>query len=148
MHTFSPLCENMTDQKTHINLQEVPESPVSLLMRGVAGVMQEKDAELYHMRQKCSQLEAEAETKAIEPTSIIADGKQKKLIAILNAIYEGGYVTGCSKKEFMQRAATLFGCPGLADYAKALYNVKNTYQYEEIFTDLAEVAHNEILKNE
>ena len=69
------------------------------------------------------------------------------LVAILNAIYESGYIVDCSKKEFMQRMATMLGCPGIADYNKALYNVKNTYQYdEEIFTDLAQVAHNEILK--
>ncbi len=141
------MSEYMIDQKPHINLQDVPESPVSLLMRGMAGVMQEKDAELYHMQQKCIRLEAEAEAMAIEPTSIVADGKQKKLVAILNAIYESGYIVDCSKKEFMQRMATMLGCPGIADYSKALYNVKNTYQYEEIFTDLAQVAHNEILKN-
>ena len=141
MHTFSPLCENMTDQKTHINLQEVPESPVSLLMRGMAGVMQEKDAELYHMRQKCSQLEAEAEAKAIEPTSIIADGKQNEFIAFLNVIYEGGYVTNCTKAEFMKRMADAMGAPSMAtNYAKALYNIKTTYKYDELFVKLSEIA--------
>ncbi len=136
----------MIEQKSHISPQEVPESPVSLLMRGMAGVMREKDAELYQMQEKCSRLEAEAEAMAIEPTCVVADGKQKKLIAILNAIYGSGYIVNCSKKEFMQRMATALGCPGIADYNKALYNVKNTYQYEEIFTDLSQVAHNEILK--
>lgn len=147
MQSFFSFSKKMIDQNTHINLQEIPESPVSLLMRGMVGVMREKDAELYHMQQKCSRLESEAEAMAIAPISVVAEGKQKKLIAILNAIFESGYITNCSKKEYMQRMATALGCPGISDYNKALYNVKNTYQYEEIFTDLAQVAHNEILKN-
>ena len=136
----------MIDQNAHIDLPNVPESPVSLFMRGVAGMMHEKDVEVYRIQQRCAQMEEEMESKAIDPSLVVAEGKQKKLIAILNAIYEDEYIT-CSKKEFMQRIATALGCPGIADYNKALYNVKNTYQYEEIFTNLAQVAHNEILKN-
>lgn len=137
----------MIENNLHINTQDVPEGPVSLLMRGMAGLMREKEMEVYHMQQKCAQMEAETEANAIAPTPIVADGKQKKLIAILNAIFESGYIANCHKKEFMQRMAAALGCPGIADYNKALYNVKNTYQYEEIFTELAQVAHDEILKN-
>lgn len=89
----------------------------------------------------------QAEAKQIEPTNIVAEGKQKKLIAILNALYAAGYTEGLSKKEFMQRMADAFGCPGIANYSQALYGVKNTYGYDDIFTELGKVAHDEILKN-
>ena len=48
----------------------------------------------------------------------------------------------------MQRMAVACGCESIANYPKALYNIKNTYKYDEIFKNLAEVAHNEILKND
>ena len=40
-----------------------------------------------------------------------------------------------------------FWCPGIANYSQALYGVKNTYGYDDIFTELGKVAHDEILKN-
>jgi len=94
------------------------------------------------------QLRQQVETKKIVPANIVAEGKQKKLIAILNAIYEDEYIEGASKKEFMQRMADALGCPGIANYSQALYGVKNTYGYDEIFTHLGQVAHDEILKND
>ena len=89
----------------------------------------------------------QAESSQIEQTNIVAEGKQKKLIAILNAIFEDDYTEGVTKKEFMQRMADAFGCPGIANYSQALYGVKNTYGYDDIFTELGKVAHDEILKN-
>ena len=85
----------------------------------------------------------QAEANSIEPTNIVAENKQKELTAIFNVIYKAGYVTGISMKDFMERAANVFGCPGMAKYASALYNVKTTYKYEDIFDNLRQVAQQE-----
>ena len=85
----------------------------------------------------------QAESNRIEPANIVADGKQKELIAIFNAIYKAGYVSGISQKDFMERLANVFGCPGMANYAQALYNIKTTYKYDEIFDGLLKVAQTE-----
>ena len=79
---------------------------------------------------------------------IVADGKQKELVAVLNVIYEAGFVTGCTKAEFMKRMADAFGAQGITNYNKALYNVKMTYKYDDIFTHLNEVAQAEKTKND
>ena len=109
-------------------------------MNGVKQLYARTVEEKEHYRQQ-------AESNRIEPTSIVAEGKQKELIAIFNAIYELGLIT-CSKKDFMQRMADACGCDSIANYNKALYNIKNTYKYDEIFKNLADVAHQEILKND
>ena len=124
----------------------VPDSSLELLLRGITGLVHENETEKRQLHERCEYLEQQIQT--LPQTCIVAEGKQKKLIAILNAIYEGGYIAGCNKKEFMQRMTSALGCQGLADYNKALYNIKNTYQYDEIFSDLAQVAHNEITKND
>ena len=80
---------------------------------------------------------------------IIKEGKQKAFIAILHAIYKAGYIRDITEKEFMQRVATAFGCPGIANYASALYNFKETYsKYEETFDELIETAKREKTKND
>ena len=133
-----PFLENMSENNIHIDLQNVPESPVSLLMRGMAGVIQEKDAEMYQLKHERDYYKEQ--TQSLPQTSIIADGKQNEMIAALNVLYEYGMVT-CSKKEFMQRMADALGVSGMAaNYAKALYNIKTTYKYDEIFEKLNEVA--------
>ena len=151
MQPFSPspailTTYHMTEPLIHTDPSSVPNSPLELLFHSMAGLVHEKEAEKQQLHERCAYLEQQVQT--LPQTCIVADGKQKKLIAIRNAIYEGGYIVGCNKKEFMLRMASALGCPGLADYNKALYNVKNTYQYDEIFTDLAQVAHNEITKND
>lgn len=76
-----------------------------------------------------------------EKSNIVADGKQNELIAIFNVIYEAGMVTNCSKAEFIKRIADAMGAPGMAaHFSKALYNIKLTYKYDEIFTKLNEAA--------
>ena len=52
LQPISPFWKNMSEKNIHIDPQNVPESPVSLLMRGMAGVIQEKDAEMYQLRQE------------------------------------------------------------------------------------------------
>ena len=135
----------MNDTYLHTDQKAVPESPLELMLRGFSGLVHQQEVEKFDLQERCARYEAQAQ--ALPADSIVADGKQKELIAILNAIYETGLVT-CSKKEFMQRMADACGCDSIANYNKALYNIKNTYKYDEIFKNLAEVAHNEILKND
>ena len=92
------------------------------------------------------QYRQQAEANRIEPTNIVAEGCQSDVIAILNAMYESGLIAG-SKKEFMQRAADMLGCPGIADYSKQLYKAKWTNKYSDIFRKLAEVAEREKTKD-
>ena len=84
--------------------------------------------------------------QSLPAPAIVADGKQKELVAILSAIYDSGYFVHVTKKDFMQRMADCLGCPGIANYNQHLYNIKNTYKYDEIFDKLAKVAHDEILQ--
>ena len=128
----------MIDKNVHIDLQDIPESSVSLLLRGVAGLVREKDAEMHQLEHERNYYKEQLQ--AIPQTCIVAEGKQNEIIAALNVLYEYGMVT-CSKKEFMQRMADAFGAPGMAaNYAKALYNIKTTYKYDEIFEKLNEIA--------
>ena len=131
----------MSEKNIHIDLQNVPESPASLLMRGMAAMMQEKDAEVYHLQKERDYYKEQ--TKELPPKSIIADGMQNEFIAIFNAMYARGMVT-CTKAEFMKRMADALGAPAMAtNYAKALYNIKITYKYDEIFEQLSEIAEKE-----
>ena len=136
----------MNDAYLHTNQKAVPESPLELMLRGFSGLVHQQEVEKFDLQERCARYEAQAQ--ALPADSVVAEGKQKKLIAILNAIYEDGYIEGVSKKEFMQRISDALGCPGLANYSQALYGVKNTYGYDDIFTRLAKVAHDEILKND
>jgi len=135
----------MTEAYLHTEHSSSTESPMELILRGFSGYVHQQEAEKQHWQQRCAQYEAEQQT--LPPASIVAEGKQKEVIAIFNAIYEAGYITG-SKKDFMLRMADACGCDGIANYTKALYNIKNTYKYDEIFQNLADIAHNEILKND
>ena len=144
--TFAALFDKiMAEVYLHTDTNSRPESPMELILRGFSGYAHQQEEEKQQLQLRCEQYEAQMQS--LPATSIVAEGKQKELIAILNAIYEAGYLTG-SKKEFMQRAADALGCEGIANYNKALYNVKNTYKYDDIFKDLAEVAHGELLKND
>ena len=136
----------MDEFNLHTEPAPTAENPLELIFRGLSGVMHQQYTEKQALLRRCEDLEAQ--TNILPATPIVAEGKQKKLLAILNAIFESRYIDGISKKEFMQRAAEMFGCPGLADYTRALYNVKNTYGYDDIFTELAEVAHKELIKND
>ena len=135
----------MYDIYPHTDPKAVPESPLELMLRGLSGLVHQQEVEKFGLQERCAQYEAQKQ--ALPADSIVAEGKQKELIAILNAVYEAGFVIG-SKKEFMQRMAEAFGCDSIANYPKALYNIKNTYKYDEIFKNLSEVAHSEILKND
>lgn len=114
------------------------ESSLGMLLRGLSGLVEEKDGELYRAQQERDYYKGQIQSHPEE--NIIAEGKQNEFIAILNVIYEAGFVT-CTKSEFFKRFGEAFGAPSLAsNYSKALYNIKLTYKYDEIFSRLAEVA--------
>ena len=123
----------------------VPESPATLLMRSMAGMMHERDVEMLQLKQERDYYKEQVQ--ALPQTSIVADGKQNEIIAALNVLYEYGVAT-CTKKEFMQRMAGAFGAPSIADYSRLLNKVKQTYKYEELFDKLKETALSERYKND
>ena len=110
-------------------------------MRGLGGLVEEKDQELFRTRQERDYYKDQQ--NQLPQASVVADGMQNEFIAIFNAMYARGMVT-CSKKEFMERMANALGCPQMAaNYAKALYNIKLTYKYDEIFEKLSATAQEE-----
>lgn len=131
----------MEDTRSHMPQENIPENPLELVLRGVSGIVHQQEVEKYRLQQQCAQYEQQLQ--ALPATNIVAENKQKELTAIFNVIYKAGYVTGISMKDFMERAANVFGCPGMAKYASALYNVKTTYKYEDIFDNLRQVAQQE-----
>lgn len=92
-------------------------------------------------------LRQQVEAHRITPANVLADGMQGELIAFANAMYARGMFT-CSKKELMERLGDALGCPGLADYSRALCKIKQTNKYEEIFDDLRDAAIQERDKND
>lgn len=139
----------MNDQALHINQSDrSADAGMMNVLEGMGQFVQGVKMMFGRSVEEKEQLRQQAEANRIEPKNIVAEGRQKKLIAILNAIFEDGYTEGVSKKDFMQLMSNAFGCPGLANYSQALYGIKNTYGYDDIFTRLAQVAHEEILKND
>ena len=128
----------MEDQFIHINPEQVPPSPFTQIIQGFAGLMQQNDAEKYALQKRCEEYEKQA--KKLPQTCIVAEGKQKELIAIFHTIYKAGYFPDISEKDFMQRVADMLGCPGMANYSGALYNFKTAYKYDEVFDNLLKVA--------
>ena len=86
----------------------------------------------------------------LPPPCAVAEGKQKEAVALLNALYESGIINreNVTKKEFMQHMADALGCPGMADYSRALNTIKQTYKYDDIFDNLSQVAQKEKTKND
>ena len=69
----------------HTSPSSVPESPVQLLMRGMTGLMREKEVEVYQLQQERDFYREQ--TKELPQKAILAEGKQNELIAILNVLY-------------------------------------------------------------
>ena len=132
--------KNMAEAYLHTEHSSSSETPMALILRGFSGYVQQQEAEKQHWQQRCE--EYEAAQQSLPSGSIVAEGKQKELIAILNVIYKGGYIVG-TQKEFMERMANALGCPGLANYSQALYNIKVAYKYDEIFDNLLKIAKQE-----
>jgi len=74
-----------------------------------------------------------------EQPNIVAQNKQNEWIAVLYVLCEKGFVTGCTKKEFMQRMAKALGCPGIADYNRHLYIFKGTEKFGNILDEIKEI---------
>ena len=136
----------MQETVIHIAQEQVPENPMELVLRGMSGLMRQQEVEKYQLRMQNASLEAQLQT--LPSTPIIAEGKQKEIIAVLNTIYASGLITGCTKNEYMQRMATALGVPDMANnYAKHLYNIKLASKYSDIFKHLAAVAEQELTKD-
>lgn len=85
--------------------------------------------------------ELKAQLRALqqEQPNIVAMNKQNEWIAVLYVLCEKGFVTGCTKKEFMQRMSKALGCPGIADYNKHLYIFKGTEKYGVLLDDIKDI---------
>lgn len=146
MRTFSPFNGKiMNDTTIHIDPLKVPESPVTAFMRSMTGLMYERDAEVYQMKQEVDHYKQQMQSLPLK--NIVAEGSQSEIVALFNAIHARGLIT-CSKKEFMQRMADALGCPSIADYSRTLNKAKQTYKYEEVFDKLKETALQERDKND
>ena len=139
-------------------MSDPPPGAFNQIVEGAAQIMSGVKGQLDYLQNQVTKLmnQLEAKDKELEQYKnplpqkpIIKEGKQKAFIAILHAIYKAGYIRDITEKEFMQRVATAFGCPGIANYASALYNFKETYsKYEETFDELIETAKREKTKND
>jgi len=136
----------MQDLVIHSTPEQVPENPMELVLRGMSGILRQQELEMHHLRKQNASLEQQLSTPA--NTSVIAEGKQKEMIAVLNTLYASGLITNCTKSEFMQRMALALGVPDMANnYAKHLYNIKLASKYSDIFKHLAQVAQQELTKD-
>lgn len=134
----------MFEAENHINSSSPEDHPVSLILRGMDGVLRQEQTRIHQLEQECSLYRQQAESFALPQPSVVAEGKQNELIAVLNVLYEAGLIANCTKAEFMKRIADALGATAMANnYAKALYNIKLTYKYDEIFSKLNEVAQTE-----
>lgn len=131
----------MEDTYPHIEPSSSQESAMELILRGFSDFVHQQEAEKQHWKQRCE--EYEAAQQSLPSVSVVAEGKQRALTAIFNVIYKAGYVVGISQKEFMERMANVLGCPSMANYSQALYNIKTTYKYDEIFDGLNQIAQQE-----
>ena len=102
----------------------------------------------------CAALEAEnqllkAQLHALQEAlpNIVAMNKQKEWIAFLDLMYEKGMITGCTKKEYMQRMATALGSPGVANYSRPLYNIKGEAKYSSFLDEMKDIEQTIINKN-
>lgn len=141
MRTFFPLNGKvMNNQMPHTTSSDpATDAGVMNMLEGMGQFVNGVKLMYGRSVEEKEQLRQQVESKQIEPTNIVADGKQNELIAVLNALYEYGIFTG-SKKEFMERMAGALGCPGIADYSAQLYKIKQTYKYSEIFDRLKDTA--------
>ena len=135
----------MTEPFVNTNNSSQPESSLGLFLRGLSGLAEEKDREMYRMQQELDYYKDQQ--NQLPQTSVVAEGMQNELIAIFNAMHARGMVT-CSKKEFMERMANALGLPGIADYSRQLNKIKQTYKYPDIFDKLKETAIQERDKND
>lgn len=128
----------MPDEVLHIITNEqIPESPEELLLRGALGICKKANAEKYQLQKNNERLTAQLQS--LSGGTVIADGKQKEMIAILNAIYETGMIT-CTKSEYMQRMGKALGAPTIENYSSSLHNIMTANKYDDIFNNLKETA--------
>lgn len=124
----------------NITIQDPNDTGAIDVLNGMMGIIGGMKKQYTRCAEEKELYRQQAEAAQITPTNIIAEGKQKELIAIMNSIYEAGYVTGCNKGEFMSRALSAFGIPETKQYNSALSNIMIAKKYEDIFTNLKDAA--------
>ena len=132
----------MNEAYTHREL-DPQDAALARILGGMGEVLTGVREKFVQCAEEKQQAQQQLEAQSLPVTNIVAEGMQNELIAIFNAMHARGMVT-CSKKEFIERMANALGCPQMAaNYAKALYNIKLTYKYDEIFEKLSEAAQEE-----
>ena len=133
----------MPEAYLHIESLDPQDAAFARVLGGVGEIMSAARDKYVQCAEEKHQAQQQLASQSLPVTNVVSDGMQNELIAIFNAMYARGMVT-CTKKEFMERMANALGCPQMANnYAKALYNIKLTYKYDEIFANLSEVAKEE-----
>lgn len=132
----------MNEAYTHMDL-DPQDAALARILGGMGEVLTGVREKFVQCAEEKQQAQQQLEAQSLPVSNIVAEGMQNELIAIFNAMHARGMVT-CSKKEFIERMANALGCPQMAaNYAKALYNIKLTYKYDEIFEKLGEAAQEE-----
>lgn len=129
----------MLSPSTHIETLDARDAGVARILDGIVQVAEGMRSEYTRCAAEKNQYQMQLATLQAPNENIIAEGKQKELIAILDVLYESGYVT-CPKNEFMSRMSKAFGAERLEDYTAQLSNIKAANKYPGIFNSLCETA--------
>ena len=130
----------MLSPTPHIESLDAKDAAFTSILEGVVKVAEGMKSEYARCAAEKHQYQIELASAQTPNTNIVADGKQKELIAVLNGMYDMGLVTGCTKAEYFKRMAHAYGAPALENYSAALNNVMNAAKYPEIFNTLKDVA--------
>lgn len=136
----------MLEQYHSVEQYDDQDKGILRMLHGVGEIITGIEAQYAQCAEEKQQYKIQLASAHEEPENIVSDGKQNELLAILNAIYAAGMIKG-SKKDFMQRMAKALGCSKLSDYNAQLHKIKLTYKYEDIFTNLCEIAQQEKVKD-
>ena len=88
----------MQTPSLHIEALDPKDAGFVRMLKGVSELMSGVQEQYTRCATEKQEFQLQLQEQQLEATNIVAEGKQKKLVAILNAIFEGGYITGCSKK--------------------------------------------------
>ena len=130
----------MLSPSPHIESLDAKDAGVASILDGVIKVAEGMKTEFVRCASEKHHYQLELASTQTPNSNIVAEGKQKELIAILNGIYEMGLVSDCTKAEYFKRMAQAYGAPALENYSASLNNVMNTAKYPEIFNNLKDAA--------
>lgn len=133
----------MTDSLNTITANMAVTPKVSEMLNGFSQVFGVMGEAVRHQENQYEQKIGELQANQVqENTNIIATGKRKEMVALLNALYESSVIDkeNISKADFFARAAIMMGDPGLKDYATSLSQEVQTNKYDNIFDDFKKTA--------